>query len=65
MRYIYQSIHNHAGRWIQSECSERKTQEICGIPEHGNRMEIVNEYSDDCILTEHLKRHILRAVIVL
>ena len=28
MRYIYQSIHNHAGGWLQSGCSERKTQEI-------------------------------------
>ena len=34
MRYIYQSIHNHAGRWLQSGCSERKTQEICGISEN-------------------------------
>ena len=31
-------IHNHAGRWLQSGCSERKTREICGISEHGNQM---------------------------
>ena len=30
-------VYNHAGRWLQSGCSERKTQEICGISEHGNR----------------------------
>lgn len=37
MLNVYQSIHNHAGRWLQSGCSERKTQEICGISEYGNR----------------------------
>ena len=40
MRYIYQSIHNHAGRWLQSGCSKRKTQEIRGISEHGNRKRV-------------------------
>ena len=27
---IYQSIHNHADRCLQSGCLERKPQEICG-----------------------------------
>ena len=31
MRYIYQSVYNHTGRWLQSGCSERKTQEICRL----------------------------------
>lgn len=43
MRYIYQSIHNHAGRWLQSGRSERKTQRYAEFQD----MEIVNEYSDE------------------
>ncbi len=52
MRYIYQSIHNHAGRWIQSRCSERKysldaqKEKLKRYAEFQN-MEIVNEYSDE------------------
>ena len=43
MRYIYQSIHNHAGGWLQSGCSEKKLKRYAEF----QNMEIVNEYSDE------------------
>ena len=43
MRYIYQSVYNHAGRWLQSGRSERKTKRYAEF----QNMEIVNEYSDE------------------
>ena len=43
MRYIYQSIYNHAGIWLQSGCSEKKLKRYAEF----QNMEIVNEYSDE------------------